>query len=88
MQRVTHQSSFNLLLTLKEVCENFYRKLQDSIMIITNFIHLFVSVLWASFSLLFSMLFFNRRHVQQVVDDGARIQIRKLFLQDPNKKKL
>ena len=54
---VTDQSSFNLfiiglylymLLTLKELCENFYRMVQDLIMIITNFIHLFVAVLSAS----------------------------------------
>ena len=58
---VTDQSSFNLfiiglctyviciLLTLKEFCESFYQTMQDLIMIITNFIHLFVAVLWASF---------------------------------------
>ena len=58
IQPVTDQSSFNLfiiglflymLLNLKELCENFYRKVQDLIMIITNFIHLFVTVLSASF---------------------------------------
>ena len=38
-----------MLLTLKEFCESFYQTVQDLIMIITNFIHLFVSVLWASF---------------------------------------
>ena len=78
------------VLTLKEFCENFYQKVQDLIMIITNFIHLFVADLWATF---FPSLFYAIfQPVACAASSGCRwctwIQIRKLFLQDPNKKKL
>ena len=79
-----------MLLTLKEFGENFYRKVQDLFMIITNFIHPFVAVLWASFfPSIFDAIF---QPVAYAASSGCRwctrIQIRKLFLQDPNKKKL
>ena len=57
IQPVTNQSVYYWIRYLSnyvcyrlfiEFCENFYRKVQDLIMIITNFIHLFVAVLSAS----------------------------------------
>ena len=61
-----------MLLTLKEFCESFYQTVQDLIMIITNILFIYLFQFYGPhFSLLFLMLFFNRWHVQQVVDDGA-----------------